>query len=249
MDEDGLRAIVRAHVARSSDLAAVLVSAIWIGSLTRGSDTHPASDVDLQFVLEHPDEAALAALSSLLMEIPGEVDLSVIYLDDILGNPPPGRVVDFQDGTKGEFFVFVLAHGVTLYGENPYPTLVPHLSPEKIDESLRFTVREYAARLRVLALLQPFDARSFSKYSLKLLKDLLALAGVVAPNNLAGLSYENTKALVTQCLSSTELEARAIESLGTVGSPIPFDDRLATLAAIDRLCHRVLRESLLYGSE
>lgn len=161
-----------------------LVSLVWIGSASRNVDLHEASDIDLQVVLDRPDAAATAALAHAFQPHPG-IDLSVMYLSDIFGDD--GRLV-FQDGTKGAFFVHVLAGGVLLYGDDIYGAPAERLSLDIVRPSLSFTIREYLARLRVMVTLGSESVFAFKKYTLKLLRDVLAFTGDLSLADLAATS-------------------------------------------------------------
>ena len=146
-----------------------LIAILWIGSASRNVDLHNRSDLDLQIIMDRPDREATIALSSLLQGRT-DVDLSIMYRGDIFDRR--GSLV-FQDGTKGPFFVHVLASAVVIYGENPYAAARSVVTLETARPSLLFTIREYLARIRVMAIQareQPFE---FKKYSVKFFRDIL----------------------------------------------------------------------------
>lgn len=152
-----------------------LDAVLWFGSASRNADIHNDSDLDLQVVMDRPEAEATLGLASILTGR-NDVDLSVAYRADIFRQTGE---LDFQDGTKGSFFVYVLAGARTLYGTNPYRVLLDQLSLAEVRPSLMFTIREYLTRLRVMVvqgLERPFE---FKKYSLKFFKDVLVAAGAL----------------------------------------------------------------------
>jgi hypothetical protein len=102
-----------------------------------------------------------------------------------------GKVI-FHDGTKGLFFMQVLAEGKILYGDNIYADLVTSLDLESIRPSLMITVREYLSRLRVMAALSPEDTQEFKKYSLKMFKDILLFEGITELSQISRLDNAST---------------------------------------------------------
>lgn len=152
-----------------------LESVVWFGSMRNNQDVHSRSDCDLQVVLDEPDYELTIELNRILKDYP-EVDLSIMYLKDICDRD--GNVI-FHDGTKGPFFMYVLAAGKVLYGHNVYAEVTEKMTLEDSKPSIALTIREYLSRLRVMAAQSPDDTMEFKKYSLKLFKDLLVYDGVV----------------------------------------------------------------------
>jgi hypothetical protein len=165
-----------------------LESVIWYGSASKGQDIHPRSDCDMQIILNEPSYDATIELNVILEDYP-YVDLSIVYLKDIYDKN--GQVV-FQNGTKGLFFIHVLAQGKVLYGKNIYKNIADRLGLSEIKPSLVFTIREYLSRLRIMATHNPNDTLRFKKYSLKLLKDILIYKGVISLDEISQVTYEDT---------------------------------------------------------
>jgi hypothetical protein len=152
-----------------------LDAVLWIGSASRGVDRHDHSDLDLQLLMDRPDVNATRGLAEVLAGR-HDVDLSVVYRADVL--LPTGEL-DFQDGTKGPFFIYVLATAELVYGTNPYPALLDRLTLDQVRPSVMFTIREYLARLRVMVVQSLERPYEFKKYSLKLFKDVLVASGSI----------------------------------------------------------------------
>jgi hypothetical protein len=150
-----------------------MVSVIWIGSRSHGIDVHARSDLDVQIVLDAPSGEATTALARILPAYP-ELDLSILYPKDVWN---ARGELDFQDGTKGPFFIPVLSAGRVMYGRDFYADLCMALPSDAVRASLRFTIREYLARLRVMAVGADSSAIAFKKYTMKFLKDALVYAG------------------------------------------------------------------------
>jgi hypothetical protein len=159
----------------NSVLRGHITSIVWIGSLSRSIDVHKHSDLDVQIILEHHNDAAMIELAGVFADYP-DADLSIMYRSDIVD--PSGRL-DFQDGTKGPFFIQVLADGVVLYGEDVYRSIAASLELDDARPSLMYTIREYVGRLRVMAVRGAEPTHSFKRYSLKLLKDVLVYDAVL----------------------------------------------------------------------
>lgn len=150
-----------------------LKSIIWFGSIRNRQDVHTKSDCDLQIILDRPSPALSLHMGAILQDYP-DVDLSIMYMQDIVNRK--GDII-FHDGTKSLFFMFVLADGEILYGDNIYSCLINKLSLDDIRPSLLVTIREYLSRLRVMASQHPDNTLAFKKYSLKLFKDILVYIG------------------------------------------------------------------------
>lgn len=164
-------------------LGAHLRAIIWIGSKSAERDVHAGSDIDLQLFLDRPNIDTMREVASVLTKFPN-VDLSVMYEGDLWdedGN------VDFQDGTKGAFFLHVLAGGTILYGDPVYAAAIDHIDARQLRESFIFTIREYLSRLRVMAMQKETTAFEFKKYAVKLLRDALAVTGGIDMGDMVSL--------------------------------------------------------------
>ncbi len=156
---------------------------IWIGSKSAARDVHAGSDLDLQLFLDRPDVDSTREVARVLSKFP-DVDLSVMYERDLWGEDGD---VDFQDGTKGAFFVHVLARGIVLYGDPVYAAAIDRIDAKQLQESLIFTIREYLSRLRVMTMQGESTAYDFKKYALKLLRDALAVTGQIDMGDMVSL--------------------------------------------------------------
>lgn len=185
-------------IAADRDVAPRLVSVIWIGSKSNGLDVHAGSDLDIQVILDEPDVLATTALARVLADFPG-LDLSVLYPKDVWDGSGD---LDFQDGTKGAFFISVLASGRVMYGSDFYAPLRGELPPGAVRSSLRFTIREYLGRLRVAALGTTDPGAPFNKYVMKVTKDLLVHAGLLDLADMVGKPNRDLVALASQILPS-----------------------------------------------
>lgn len=151
-----------------------LQSVIWFGSVKNKQDVHTKSDCDLQIILDKPHLETIRILNAILADYP-DIDLSIMYLQDIFDHN--GNVI-FHDGTKGIFFIYVLAAGEVLYGRNVYKEITSQFTLDQLKPSLLITIREYLSRLRVMAIQEANDTLRFKKYSTKLFKDILVYYGV-----------------------------------------------------------------------
>jgi len=183
-------------IAADRDVAPRLVSVIWIGSKSNGLDVHAGSDLDIQVILDEPDVLATTALARVLADFPG-LDLSVLYPKDVWDGSGD---LDFQDGTKGAFFISVLASGRVMYGSDFYAPLRGELPPGAVRSSLRFTIREYLGRLRVAALGTTDPGAPFNKYVMKAIKDLLVHAGLLDLADMVRTPNKDLVALASQIL-------------------------------------------------
>lgn len=209
-----------------------IVSIVWIGSRSRPMDVHVHSDLDLQIVLDHPDDHATIELARVLVDYPS-ADLSIMYRSDI--TDPAGRL-DFQDGTKGPFFIRVLADGVVLHGEDVYGSIAASLDLETVRPSLMFTIREYVCRLRVMAVRGGEPTHTFKKYCTKLLKDVLVHAALLPLTDMAGTSNAEVVKLFDAAYRPGPAEQDLLIRL--LDPDDPFGPRERTLAL--GLCERVV---------
>lgn len=182
-----------------------LESIIWFGSIRNNQDIHKESDYDIQIILIAPVYELTLAINSVLKQYP-EVDLSIMYLQDILSED---KSVIFHDGTKSFFFMYVLAAGEILYGRNVYANIIRSLSLEDSKPSLLITVREYLSRLRVMAAQSPNDTQKFKKYSLKLFKDILLYKGLIPLESITSITNDSayTKILKLHIFSKESITA------------------------------------------
>lgn len=196
---------INSRLAGNETVKKHLESVVWFGSVRNDQDIHSKSDCDIQVVLDEPKHELTLELNSILKDYP-EVDLSIMYMKDIFDLN--GEII-FHDGTKGPFFMFVLAAGKILYGRNIYAEITERMSLDDCKPSLMITIREYLSRLRVMAAQSPDETLSFKKYSLKLFKDLLAYDGAIPMNEISKI--DNAKSyneiLKIRHFSDTSLKA------------------------------------------
>lgn len=217
-----------AAIASDPAIAARLLSVIWIGSHSHGLNLHSGSDLDIQVVLDEPDARATTALSRVLTDFPG-LDLSILYPKDVWN---AAGELDFQDGTKGAFFVPVLASGKVVHGSDFYASLRGELPQDAVRSSLRFTIREYLGRLRVMALDQGVPGGPFNKYVMKLVKDLLVHAGLLSVTEMASTPNEAIVALASQILP---LEAQLVlRRASDYTDRLDVADRALVLVALEQ---------------
>lgn len=186
-----------------------LESVIWFGSMRNQQDIHKESDYDVQIVLDEPSVELAGSISEILRDYPA-VDLSIMYMKDIYDHN--GNVI-FHDGTKGIFFMYVLASGKVLYGRNVYKDAVSRLTLEDVKPSIEPTIREYLSRLRVMAIQSPGNTRQFKKYSLKLFKDLLVHSGTIPLEEMATIDNESARKVIELDNSFTKSAKEALERI------------------------------------
>jgi hypothetical protein len=219
-------------------LARHLVALIWIGSTSTAFDVHVDSDLDLQVVMDEPDFQAVVALGKVLRGY-RNLDLSVLYLADIVDSA--GRV-RFQDGTKGPFFMHVLAQGEVLYGRNIYPDLLQQLTLDDLRPSLLFTIREYLQRLRVMAIVGSAASFEFKKYTLKLLKDILVLVEVLPVGDMPTTPNADIVRMAQERFDFPKIiEARFVELTDYARNFGP-EDEAAVLVEVEKIVAAFLPE-------
>jgi broad specificity phosphatase PhoE len=188
-EEPKLHAEIRARLVENEQIRESLESIVWFGSVRNEQDVHSRSDCDLQIILDAPDFEVTMQMNQILEDYP-DVDLSIMYLKDIYDHE--GNVI-FHDGTKGLFFVNVLAAGQVVYGKNVYADIVENLTLDDIKPSLLVTIREYLSRLRVMAVQEVNDTLRFKKYSLKLFKDLMVYNGAVPFRDISKITNDEAR--------------------------------------------------------
>ncbi len=189
MANRGLPKEITSRLTANALVKASLKSVIYFGSVRNNQDVHSRSDCDLQIVLDKPSYALTVAINTILEDYPS-LDLSIMYMQDIYNQN--GDII-FHDGTKSLFFMYVLAAGEVLYGENVYENIVSRLKLEDIRPSLLITTREYLSRLRVMAIQQTNDTLGFKKYSLKLFKDVLVYLGEEKAENISHITNRSAQ--------------------------------------------------------
>lgn len=173
MNQKHVHREVYTRLTADDKITSSLQSIIWFGSVKNNQDVHARSDCDLQVILDKPDHETILRINQILEDYP-EVDLSIMYMQDIYDRR--GNVI-FHDGTKGLFFIYVLAAGEVMYGRNVYGEIIDRFTLDDLKPSLLITAREYLSRLRVMAIQEINDTLRFKKYSLKLFKDILIYYG------------------------------------------------------------------------
>jgi hypothetical protein len=186
-----------------------LESVIWFGSIRNNQDVHERSDYDIQIVLSEPDTELILRLNRILINYPN-IDLSIMYMHDIYDEN--GKVI-YHDGTKGLFFMYVLANGKLLYGRNVYKSALDSLTLKDIQPSILITIREYLSRLRVMAAQSPNDTMQFKKYSLKLFKDILLYLGTIPLNDIPRLNNATAKNKIAELYQFSNESNKALEAI------------------------------------
>lgn len=232
-----LPAEITSRLVANDFIGSNLKSVIWFGSVRNNQDVHGRSDCDLQIVLSKPSYELTIAINTILEDYPG-VDLSVMYMQDIYDHD--GDVI-FHDGTKSLFFMYVLAVGEVLYGDNIYKSIVSKLSLEDIRPSLLVTIREYLSRLRVMAIQETNDTLGFKKYSLKLFKDILVYIGKVKAEDISRITNKAAEEMMRLTYPFSE------ESLAALTDITKYDknytrEAMARLltdyeSVVERLCN------------
>lgn len=230
--------LLRSRLLGDDVLRLHIVSLIWIGSCSRSMDVHMLSDLDVQIVLDRPNQEAMVALARVLVDYPN-ADLSIMYRSDIAD--AAGRL-DFQDGTKGPFFIQVLADGVLLHGEDVYGAIAASLDLATVRPSLMFTIREYVSRLRVMAVRGCEPAYTFKKYCAKLLKDVLVYDGRLALADMPWTSNADTVKLVDGAYLLEPAEQDLLLRLLDLDNSFGPRERATVLGACERLVEDLRRE-------
>lgn len=216
-----------------------IVSIIWYGSRSRSIDTHHRSDCDLQIILKKPNLNTIHELGNILENYPN-VDISILYIRDIVDST--GNII-FQSGTKGPFFMYILAEGKVLYGQNIYQPLLNKLDSSKVYESLAFTIKEYITKLRIIATRAPSDTIMFKKYSLKLMKDIIAYTKVIPLKKLAVCTYDETISFMLHNFSLSKSCANSIKKINLFEHNYSKFEMTNILYCLERIVYETLNES------
>ncbi len=220
-----------AALAASEVVRPHLLSVIWIGSSSHGLDPHARSDVDIQLVLDAPTAEVTVALSQILRPY-RNIDLSILYPKDVCN---PFGELDFQDGTKGAFFIHVLSRGQVLYGLDFYATLRGELPIGVVQASIRFTIREYLSRLRVMALTEDKTA-SFKKYTMKYIKDVLVYAGHLPLETMTGVANSDLVRLARETgMIDGTIVGRLWDELLDYETPLELSARAQILVCLEAM--------------
>lgn len=215
-----------------------LISIIWFGSVRNNQDVHDRSDCDLQVILDKPSYELAVAMNTVLEDYP-RLDLSVMYMQDIYNHK--GDVI-FHDGTKSLFFMYVLAAGEVLYGENIYKDIVSKLTLEDIRPSLLVTIREYLSRLRIMAIQQTNDTLGFKKYSLKLFKDVLMYTGEVNAHEISGITNEAAKQLIKNLFPFSKQSTVALADISKYDRNFTREEMAHLLNDYENIIERLCNE-------
>ena len=235
MDIDSQLAGLCSRLAADSTIRENLIAVIWIGSRSRAQDVHEESDLDIQIVMNRPQAEVMLALSGILPDYP-LIDLSVVYLKDVFTTEGG---LDFQDGTKGPFFIPVLADGVVLYGRNIYAPIVGTLSIDDLRPSIMFTIREYLARLRIMTVQGDAKSFAFKKYSLKLFKDVLVYTETLHLRDMTAATNEKVLSMIDEKWKFREPAASALRTMADYSTPDTRDRQAALLDEYERIVEAI----------
>ena len=117
------------------------------------------------------------------------IDLSIHNLNQI---EQCGHV-SFQNGTQGQYFLYVLANARVLIGENIYTDLVKKVSDEDVKSSLLFKIREYNWRLKRYYLENTHNAHQIIKYSYRLMLDVSLFFDLESITNIHHMDNQTVK--------------------------------------------------------
>ena len=215
-----------------------LESVIWFGSKRNKQDVHKESDFDVQVILDQPSVDLNEAITAILRDYP-EVDLSIMYMKDIFDRQ--GKVI-FHDGTKGIFFMYVLAAGKVLYGSNVYQDIVERLTLDEVRPSILTTIREYLSRLRIMPIQSPEDSRMFKKYSLKLFKDLLLFEGTIPLIEMTTLDNERARQAIGDRHTFSRGAADALSKITNLETNFTSTEVASLLYDYEQIVERICNE-------
>lgn len=183
-----------------------LRSVIWFGSIRNKQDVHDRSDYDIQIIFDKPSEKLSLAINEILQGY-SFVDLSIMYMQDIYD--AEGNVI-FHDGTKGLFFMYVLAEGKIIYGDDVYSPIIRSLDMEKVRASILVTIREYLSRLRIMAAFSPNDTMQFKKYSLKMFKDILVYLDDTDLRDISNITNSDAQKMIGEVHAFSDKSSKAL---------------------------------------
>ncbi len=186
-----------------------LKSVIWFGSIRNKQDVHERSDYDMQIILSEASAEVTIELNRILRSYPF-IDLSIMYMQDIYDKD---NNIIFHDGTKGLFFVYVLAEGKVIFGDDIYSTIIDSLDQDSAKPSVLLTIREYLSRLRVMAAQSPNDTMQFKKYSLKFFKDILLYTERVQFRKITALNNEMARTMIEEVHNFSDASKLALVSI------------------------------------
>ncbi len=229
---------ITARLTADALIKSSLKSVIWFGSVRNNQDVHERSDCDLQVVLDEPSYELTVAVNTILEDYPS-VDLSIMYMQDIYNHT--GDVI-FHDGTKSLFFMYVLAVGEILYGDNVYAGIVKNLSLDDIRPSLLVTIREYLSRLRVMAIQQTNDTLGFKKYSLKLFKDTLVYIGEKKPEAISAITNDTAKEAIQHIYPFGDGSTKALDDITNYDKNYTREEMAYLLTDYENIIERLCNE-------
>lgn len=213
-----------------------LKSVIWFGSIRNKQDVHERSDYDIQLIFDKPSEELNLSINEILQSYPF-VDLSIMYMQDIYDKE--GDII-FHDGTKGLFFMYVLAEGKVIYGEDVYSTIVQSLDFEEVRGSILLTIREYLSRLRVMAAFSPNDTMQFKKYSLKMFKDILVYLEKIDIQKISKLSNNDAQKMINELHVFSDGSKKALNSITDYEHNFTKEELASLLHDYEEIVHGVI---------
>ena len=162
-----------------------------------------------------------------------------MYKQDIFDH---NNKIVFHDGTKGLFFIYVLAAGNFIYGENIYAPLIDLLDLDNVKKSVLITIREYLSRLRVLAAQNLGDSMQFKKYSHKLFKDILIYKDVIPLQSMSDIDNYHTVDLIKKYFSFSTDSLKAFKSINAYEQKFNSSELASLLNDYESLVNGVIND-------
>lgn len=160
-----------------SELVAVLAYGSRINNRTA---VDAFSDYDITVVFsDYPNNH--------LPHLPIYADVTMVFLSEI----ELTGVEHFRLDGHGAYYLYVLAHAVALYGENPFSNFAARLDTDSVNMSLREQIVAYCWKLQRIVIQPPTNKkwRDIRKYSLRMAQNYYFLINGIRCEVFFNLSY------------------------------------------------------------
>ncbi len=159
-----------------------IVCLLNYGSVKQKEDFNDQSDLDFHLVLEKIDVETLRAIKD-IFSFSNKIDLSFHSIDEIIYKDS----IIFQNGNQGIYFIHVLCSSNVLIGKNIYLDIVSKLKREQMNASVIEKMRYYIWLLRRNYVFSN-DLKTYKKYFIRIMKDILIIEGAIDYKNIAELN-------------------------------------------------------------
>jgi len=158
---------------------------LMYGSQDRKDDVYSKSDVDIHILLKRSCEPLLSELKNYLNNF-NNLDVGIIFEDELK------IPFSFQNGSQGDYFLYVFACADCVFGHNPYPKAMSRLPRNRVKDSLMFRIKENLWRVREMYLNSSLTKVVLRKHVARLFLNVLLVTEKIKLSKMAFYNYKQS---------------------------------------------------------